>query len=294
MFVAVLSDKPELREEFCKLLGKETGKDDISFYAANFQGKITTLVEPTLFPDKVQPLLYCLSIADFVVVLVDELTPKIGEILVALDSMKVEKGLIVSSVELPVAGTVLEKYEKVEDQAKAKEKVLSLQEEEAGEETVALVDGSFAVKSVGNVALGVVKSGVIKKHDKLFLLPEKKEIEIRTIQINDKDSEEAAAGQRFGIAYKGDLLERGILAPLRNEFEVEKIVNGRFSKSPFYKDELKGKVHAYFGFQFSECTVSENELQLDKPMAFEKGERILIIDNSNQKLRIAGVFQSKW
>jgi selenocysteine-specific translation elongation factor len=123
-----------------------------------------------------------------------------------------------------------------------------------------------------------------------MLLPEKKQMEIRTIQINDKDSEIAKAGDRFGIAYKGDLLERGILVPLTNDFSIEKVINGRFTKNRFYMDEIKGKVHAYSGFQFIECTVSENELKLDNDMAFERREKILIIDASNQKLRISGVF----
>jgi len=294
MFVAVLSDKPEIREQFCKMVGKETGKDDISFYNTNFQGRLITLVEPSLYPDKIQPLLYTLSISDYVVLLVETLTPKIGELIVALNSLKMDKGVIVTCVNLPLSGTVLEKYEKVADMAAAKEKVLSLQASEASQEMIALVDKSFAVKSVGNVALGVMKSGTMKKHDKLFLLPDKKEIEIRTIQINDKDVEEAKTGDRFGVAYKGDILERGVLVPLRNEFQVENIVNGKFSQSPFFKDELKGKIHAYSNMQFIEGNVSDSELRLDRPMAFQKGESVAVVDASNQKLRIAGVFQSKW
>ena len=294
MFVAVLSDKPELREQFCRLVGKETGKGDISFYAANYGGRIITLVEPTLYPEKIQPLLYCLSMADYVVLLADALTPKIGEIIVALNTLKIEKGIIVSAAQLPAAGTVLDRYEKAADMNAAKEKVLSLQRDASGENTVALVDSAFSVKSVGNVALGVVRSGRIKRHDKLFLLPAKKEIEVRSIQINDVDSEEASAGSRFGIAYKGELLERGILVPLRNDFQVEQVVNGRFNRSPFFKDELKGKIHAYANFQFVEGNVSDNELTLSGPLAFEKGETILVVDASNQKLRIAGAFQNRW
>ena len=109
-----------------------------------------------------------------------------------------------------------------------------------------------------------------------------------------KDVDEAKPGDRFGVAYKGDILERGVLVPLRNDFQVESIVNGKFSKSPFFKDELRGKIHAYSNMQFIEGTVSENELKLDRPMAFLKGDLVAIIDASNQKLRVAGVFQSKW
>ncbi|MDD5172195.1 MAG: hypothetical protein PHF60_04130 [Candidatus ainarchaeum sp.] len=294
MFVAVLSDKPELREKFCKLMGNETRKDDISFYSASYGGRILTLVEPTLYPDKIQPLLYSLSIADCVVVLVDALTPKVGEMIVALNAMRMDKGILVSGVQLPLAGTILDKYQKAADMDAAKEKLLALQRDAAGENMMALVDQALSVKSVGNMALGIVKSGKITKHEKLFLLPAKKEIEVRSIQINDADAEEAPAGSRFGIAYKGEPLERGVLVPLRNEFQVEQVVNGRFSKSPFFKDELKGRIHAYTNMQFVEGTVTDNDLTLLQPLAFEKGEIILVVDASNQKLRIVGTFQSKW
>lgn len=294
MFVAVLSDKPELRERFCRLMGKETGKDDISFYSASHDGRTFTLVEPTLYPEKIQPLLYTLSMADCAVVLVDTLTPKVGEIIVALNAMRIDKGVLVSGVQLPLAGTVLDKYGKATDMDAAKEMVLALQRDAAGESTVALVDKSLTVKSVGNMALGAVKSGKITKHEKLFLLPSKKEIEVRSLQISDADAEEAPAGSRFGMAYKGEPLERGVLVPLRNEFQVENVVNGRFSRSPFFKDELKGRIHAYTNMQFVEGTVTDNDLTLLEPLAFEKGEIILVVDASNQKLRIVGTFQSKW
>ena len=294
MFVAVLSDKPELREQFCRLVGKETGKDDISFYSASHGGRTLTLVEPTLYPEKIQPLLYTLSMADCAVVLVDALTPKVGEMIVALNAMRIEKGVLVSAVQLPLAGTVLDKYQKAASMDAAKEMLLALQRDAGGESTVALVDKSFAVKSVGNVALGAVKSGKISKHEKLFLLPSQKEIEVRSLQISDADTEEAPAGSRFGMAYKGELLERGVLVPLRNEFQVENVVNGRFSKSPFFKDELKGRIHAYTNMQFVEGTVTDNDLTLLQPLAFEKGEIIVVVDASNQKLRVVGTFQSKW
>lgn len=89
MFITILSDGPEARKQFCKLIGKETGSGDITFYSSNFQGVIRTLLEPTLYPDKLQPLLYSLSLADYVVLLVDQLTPHTGEIIVALDRKSV-------------------------------------------------------------------------------------------------------------------------------------------------------------------------------------------------------------
>ncbi len=295
MFIAVLSDNPESRENFCKMVGKETGKGDISFYTTSFQGRIITLLDPSLYPQKLQPLLYTLSMADYVVLEVSQLNQYVGELIVSLDLLQKDKGMIISSIALPLKGTVLEKYEKVETPEAAKEKILALAPETPEEgNTFALVDSAFAVKSVGNVALGVLKRGMIKKHDKFFVLPEKRDIEIRSIQVQDKDAAEAGPGTRFGIAFKGELPERGILVPHVNEFELKDIMNGQFAKSRFYRDEIRGKLHAYSNLQFVSAVVSEGELKTEKPIASRKGELILVCDPSNPKLRVVGVFTPTW
>ena len=291
MFVAVLSDKPELRERFCVSAGKEMGRDEIAVYSSE-NGKV--LIDPVQYPEKIQPLLYALSMADYAVLIVETLTPRIGEIIVALDSLGLDKGMVVSSSPLPVKGTKLDHYELVADMDAARAKVLALPESSGGEAVLALASKCEAVKSVGNVAYGALKSGRIRKSDKLFQLPEKKDIEVRSLHVGGSEVDEASAGARIEMAYRGDLFERGIIVPLRHEHQVESVVNGRFRKSPFFKDELKGRIHAYTNMQYVEGTVTDNDLTLLQPLAFEKGETILVVDASNQKLRIAGAFQSKW
>lgn len=291
MFIAVLSDSPEKREEFCKLLGKETGKDDVSFYAANFGGKIRSLVEPTLYPQKVHPLAYSLYVADYVVVLADQLNPYVGEIIVALDALGKERGLLVTSLELPVKGTVAEKYEKVEGMEAAKEKVLALSEEPSADgELLAFVDKYLSVKSVGNVALGAVKEGKMSKRDKLIYLPGKVDVEVRSLQINDNDSESASAGERFGIAYKGEPIDRGMLVGIRSEFSNEKDIMGNFRQSQFYKDDITRKLSFCYGMNTVEGRVLDNSISLDKELTVRKRDPLLVMDPSNQKLRIVGSF----
>jgi selenocysteine-specific translation elongation factor len=294
MIVAVLSDKPELRERFCAMVGREMSRDDIRFYAADAAGRTVHLVEPTAYPEKIQPLLYSLSMADHAVLLVESLTPKIGEIIVALDAMGLESGTVVSSAPLPLKGTVLDKYQTVADMGSAAQRVLALQPAAGGEALIALAHRSEAVKSAGNTMHGTVRSGKLSKSDKLFLLPDRKDIEVRSLKADGKEADEAQAGSSIEMAYKGDLFERGIIVPIRHEHQVESVINGRFMKSPFYKDELKGKIHAYTNLQYVEGVVNENDLTLSAPLAYEKGEGILVVDASNQKLRIAGVFRSKW
>jgi len=294
IFGNILSRRTKIPESFYLLvfgiiIGPLTGI--VSFYAVNYQGKINTLLEPSLYPEKIQPMLFSLYMSDFVVLLVDQLTPYFGELIVALDLLKKDKGIIVTQTELPIKGTILENYERFDDENAAKEKILrGLPEIKYSEEFFAMVDKAFPVKSVGNVALGIIKSGKMKKHDKLFSLPDKKQIEVKTIQLNDKDSEEANGGDRFGMGYKGDNIDRCSLVPLRNDYQIEKVTLGSFHQSPFYKDDINRKLHACLNFQFVECTVSQNELKLDKELAFKKRDSVLIIDPSNQKLRVVGVF----
>lgn len=291
MFIAVISDSAEKRKEICKALGKETGADDISFYTINYGGKIKTVIEPTLYPGKVQPLIYSIYAADLVVLAVDALNQYVGEMIVALDAAKKERGILVSPVALPVKGTVLEKYEKFSSFEEARGKILNAEPEDSGgTELFALVDKAFSVKSVGNVALGLVKEGKMKKHDKLLFFPGKKNVEVKSIQLNDKEAEECGEGDRFGISYKGDEIERGQLLSFRAENKVENSVLGRFEQSPFYKDDLNRKVHACLNFQFLECMVSPSELKCDTPISFRGRDRIIVLDPSNQKLRVVGAF----
>lgn len=291
MFIAVLSDNPESRKEFCKEVGKETGSGDISFYTSNFQGTIRTLVEPSLYPDKLQPLLHTLSIADYVVLIVEQLSPQIGEIIVALDLLGKKEGMILGETALPLKGTALEGYKRMGSSGDAKRELLSLPAPGSADAPLfALTDSSFAVKSVGNVMLGAVKSGRIKKRDRLLHLPSRMEAEVKSIQLNDADSPEVSAGGRFGICYKGELFERGILVSPDSPLALRTSIPGTFSKSPFFKGEVPQKIHAHSNLQFVEGSVSQDSLELEREFACKEGGRILIVDPGSRGLRICGVF----
>ena len=294
MFVAVLSDKSESRAQFCSMFGAPQLSEDLSVYTTQTDGKTRIIVEPVTFPEKIQSLLHSLAVADFVVLIVDQLTPHVGEIIVALDTLKKDKGILVSSLNLPVGNTVVGKYEKIADVNFVKAKVLELSQEPNSDDLFALIHASSTTEHTGTSAKGMVKSGKLKKSESFHSLPAKKEVTIRTLLVNGKESEEAAAGDHFELIYKGEPLVKGILAPFRNKLEVSTSINGRFLQSPFFKDELNHKVHLYHNFQYVEGVVTDMELRLDKPIAYAKGDRILVVDASNQKLRIAGVFTSAW
>ena len=131
---------------------------------------IKTWVAPNGFPEKIQPLLQAINLAEFVIFFVDKLDKFTGEQIIALDSLKKEKGILSHSYEVDeskldsmIKGTVLENYTKV-DQDKIKEEIDKIEPilKEGPSEMV--VDHCFDVKGVGTVILGKVTVGKIKQY----------------------------------------------------------------------------------------------------------------------------------
>ncbi len=148
------------------------------------------------------------------------------------------------------------------------------------------------MKGVGEVVLGFVNQGTLHKHDKLLLLPMKKEIIIRSIQMQDNDFDEASAGSRVGLAIKGatvDELSRGFLLCHPDTAETGSKLTLSFSKNRYYPKITKGKFHATIGMQTVPITISEftNEtvtIVSDKPICYTKSQKGILLDLNADKL----------
>ena len=108
------------RQDIAAEFGKKGTVTDISLYDRKESDIIKTWVIPSGFPEKIQPLLQAINLAEFVIFFVDKLDKFTGEQIIALDSLKKEKGIITHSFEVDdtkldsmIKGTVLEKYAKV-------------------------------------------------------------------------------------------------------------------------------------------------------------------------------------
>ncbi|MCD4818539.1 MAG: selenocysteine-specific translation elongation factor [Candidatus Cloacimonetes bacterium] len=76
------------------------------------------------------------------------------------------------------------------------------------------IDRIFTVKGFGTVVNGSVLSGNLSKDDKLFLLPENREIRIRSLQRHSKNVEQIVAGDRGSLNIAGlkkDEFKRGMV-----------------------------------------------------------------------------------
>jgi selenocysteine-specific translation elongation factor len=162
---------------------------------------------------------------------------------------------------------------------------------------VIIVDHSFSVKGVGEVVLGFVKQGTVKKYDKLNLLPANKEVIVRSIQIQDEDHETAGAGTRVGLAMKGASIEelgRGSILTTSTDIKADSKLKLNFHQTPFYTEGVReGSFHATIGMQTTPITITEiagNSLTINSPnpIIHATHDTLLLLDLNAKKTRIIG------
>lgn len=236
--IGVFSPDGQKRGQIAGALGKKGSADDITVYNTNFSGKLVTVVEPTLYPKKLEALLYCAYLSDYCILAADTLNAELGETIVALDLLGKKAGCLVGTLDwdMLTKGTNLAGFARAESEEEARR--LALAHEPAPREgaTVAIVDHAFDVKGVGSVALGFVMHGAVKVHDKFRPFPKEGQVEVRSIQMQDHDVQSAGPSDRFGISFKGmksDDLGRGLV--LAQECPVVKEASGTLEVSKFCK-----------------------------------------------------------
>ncbi|VVB66076.1 Elongation factor 1-alpha [Candidatus Gugararchaeum adminiculabundum] len=308
--VAILDPAKKLSGE----LGKKGSETDFTIYNFKKGDSVLSLYEPTLYPEKLQPLLYCLNLCDMAILVVRSIDKFLGEQIIALDLLGIPGYLIldgVSQEELAplIKGTHLEKYQTLEYEPIAlREKLLTTQFTRADSPLKILIDRCFAVKSVGTVALGVIKKGVVKVHDELSVFPGGKNVSVKSLQVQDEDVKQADSGSRVGLCFKGaevDDIPKGCFLSSSNGLTSATKFKCHVSISKFFKGGIAegAKFMACIGLQFVPATVhtstpipaggkGEIEIELEKPAGFEAGEKLLLA-RPEAGLRVAGVASVK-
>ncbi|MGI0049148.1 MAG: EF-Tu/IF-2/RF-3 family GTPase [Nitrososphaera sp.] len=286
-------------------LGKKGTATDIVIYDRKTADTVYTWTAPTTFPDKIQPLMQAVNIAEYAILNVAKLDKFLGEQVMALDSVGLSDGFVMHSYEVDreklktlLKGTSLANYQFVDSIDQLKQVMAKLKPKSSDGPPMIPVDHAFDVKGVGTVALGVVKQGTVKVYDELALLPGKKNALVKSIQMHDDPVESSSSPARVGLAIKGpgaEDISRGdvICAP-----DALKVSSGpitiRFAKSPFFKGDLPDN-HTYMisvGMQVKAAKVKlEGEtLQVtpEKPIVYQQGQTLVLLKPDSQGTRIAG------
>ena len=294
----VVLGKQDLASEF----GKKGTETDLTLFDRKESDIIKTWVIPNGFPEKIQPLFQAINLAEYVIFHVDKLDKFTGEQIIALDSLKKEKGILShtfdvdeAKLDLMIKGTVVEKYLKV-DQDKIKEEMDKLEPFSTEGPSEMLIDHCFDVKGVGTVILGKVTHGKIKQYDNLKLYPAGIDVLIKSIQMHDDPVSESISPARVGLAVKGakpDEVGRGDVIAQEGAVDVKSEIELDFTKNPFYKNEIAENQGCLvnIGLQVKAAkfvSISPLKLSFDKSMICKKGEIAVILKPESTTIRILG------
>jgi len=294
----VVLGKQDIASDF----GKKGTETDLTLYDRKESDIIKTWVTPSGFPDKIQPLFQAINLAEYVIFHVDKLDKFTGEQIIALDSLKKEKGILShtfevdeSKLDMMIKGTVVEKYIKV-DQDKIKEEMDKLEPISSEGKSEMVIDHCFDVKGVGTVILGKVTNGKIKQYDNLKLYPAGIDVLIKSIQMHDDPVTESISPARVGLAVKGvkpDEVGRGDIISEDGVVDVKTELELDFQKSPFYKSDIAENQGCLvnIGLQIKSAkftSVSPLKLIFEKPIVCKKGQIVVILKPESTTIRILG------
>ena len=282
--------------DIAKELGKKGTSSDLTLFNLVHDEHAITIVEPTQFPEKIPPLLTAVAMADRCLLVVTELSRPVAETIAVLELAEVPTTVVVGpGVGDPEVARVL----KGGRLAPAPRVPLDLPDLRALLEgwTATAHDGpvrvpidhSFPVKGVGAVALGVVRRGTLRTHDRLRLFPTAKTVEVRSVQVHDIDRKEAVSGERVGVALKGveaDELERGqVLAP-DGSLEVGSALHlGPLTRCRYYRGDAGpgARLHLSLDLQsvpavLDEVSATGTRVSSDRPVVLAPGEPAYLLD----------------
>ena len=294
----VVLGKQDIASEF----GKKGTESDLTLYDRKESDIIKTWVIPNGFPEKIQPLFQAINLAEYVIFHVDKLDKFTGEQIIALDSLKKEKGILShtfdvdeSKLNMMIKGTVVENYTRVE-QDKIKEEMNALEPITNDNPAELLIDHCFDVKGVGTVILGKVSNGTIKQYDNLKLYPHNIDVLIKSIQMHDDPVSESVCPARVGLAVKGakpDEVGRGDVISVEGAVEIKTEIELDFEKSPFYKSEITENQGCLvnIGLQTKAAKFSSIiplKLTFEKPIVCKKNDIAVILKPESTTIRILG------
>ncbi|MDH5431874.1 MAG: EF-Tu/IF-2/RF-3 family GTPase [Nitrosopumilus sp.] len=290
------------KQDIVSDFGKKGTETDLTLYDRKESDIIKTWVIPNGFPDKIQPLFQAINLAEYVIFHVDKLDKFTGEQIIALDSLKKEKGILShtfdvdeSKLNMMIKGTVVEKYVKV-DQDKIKEEMDKLEPITNNDPSEIVIDHCFDVKGVGTVILGKVTNGTVKQYDNLKLYPAGIDVLVKSIQMHDDPVNESICPARVGLAVKGvkpDEVGRGDVISQEGAVDVKTEITLDFQKNPFYKNDIVENQGCLvsIGLQIKAAkfsSISSLKLTFEKPIVCKTGQIAVILKPESSTIRILG------
>ncbi len=281
----------ELDAEFAKKIGKKGSESDFSIYNLKEGSSVLCIYHAAEYPEKIQRLLYSLSLCDIAYIRPNVIDKTTGEMIIAAAAFG-KKLLVIADLVgkadleplLKAAG--MPNYEFFDGGSNAlRERLFSeASTRKADGKTEVVIDSCFPVKGVGTVALGIVQQGIVKVHQKLHFVPSGTEAEIKSIQVQDENVNDAEASSRVGLNLKGiesNAVSKGDLA-CEEKFNAVNKIEASVSLSKFFKGNFEAvQFFVISGLKFAASKAKKigegrYEIELAAPLCLKPGEETVL------------------
>jgi len=273
---------------------EEIEAENFKIYSFKQGDSLIYLADTPYNPDEIKMLLALLAESDACVFCIDStqpISPKHGELILLLNYIGHDKGVVVFTKSDSTTPDVIEKL-KTQMKAILSESTLksvefittsTVTEEGIVELREALVNltpkdrdesGAFKmpieipveVKSGFTNVYGIIERGSVKKYDKTIMMPWGKEFIVQEIKLHGEVVESAKAGDRVSILYKGlnkwDV-QTGDVVAAENSLEKAKKIKCEIEISKFFKDELRSDSDVQLNIGLQTLPVHVNSISKD-------------------------------
>ncbi|MEM0288229.1 MAG: hypothetical protein QXG05_08710 [Nitrososphaerota archaeon] len=211
--IGVFSTDSQLKTEFLRAQGKKHEESPLIIYQRVSGENTYTFLDTDQYPEKISTYGRIASLVDYVFYILPKdgkIDANDGELALLFDSLAI-KGIIVDmrnmfeevQIRRSFMGSIVTNYQFERFTGSASKLFDKPKSDNQNAETLIWIDKAFEVKGVGSVLLGFVLEGSLRIHDKFYAIPLQASVEVRNIQVNDKDYEEVSRGTRVGVSVKG-------------------------------------------------------------------------------------------
>lgn len=211
--VGIFAPDPDLALGVAQSLGEAGPATDIALFQRTVEERTFTYVVPKAFPERIQPLLESLAMADAAILLAPKLDAPFGELVVGLGLRGIPGILaMVPGEHAERARTLVRPYLKgwrevalvdPRNAAALQPHLLEFAPRVAEGPGELDVDHAMELKGRGTVALGVVRSGTLHPGEKVIAQPLGRDFQIRSIEFAGGEIPKAIPGTHVTLVMKG-------------------------------------------------------------------------------------------
>ncbi|VVB76160.1 Uncharacterised protein [Candidatus Tiddalikarchaeum anstoanum] len=288
-------------KETFKMLGTGAAESDLAFNHYTKGDMVLTTIMP--LNNKIQTITAVIHLSDIVVIEVAAISKELGELIIGTKLLE-RKGLLLvkndplllDQVNKLNTGFEIIHYSSTQDLVTLKERLMT-EKPKILDKTMVEIDTYFNVKGVGLVVLGFVTGGEIKARMQYSLYPNKRLVNIKSIQCMDVDYKVLNAKNRVGLALANctpeDLVRGSIITD--STLEESDIISGTFSKAEYFKDEIKTGMNIMIanGLRIINGEITSLNpftVKLGKKTVFPE-DKTLILYPESKGLRLVGVIK---